>query len=258
MTVGQLLHGARVVAFYALTGLLTLFLTFELFAHLLLPTPVLTQWAAPHHVHALAHAVLTAILVPLVGMGLHPRMRRIVGIQGLLLVVALGLLVSVIAWQGFHPDLDFPTFNFTLYGIVGFILVGLHPDRGQLFKIGKPDALLAVMALLAALPLIPYAVVELAKQQSGADPVHGGAGHFALMASLAVVLPALAGLAALRPQGWRLLVWSAGLAVGALGLGSIAFPSEASSFGLLGAFAAIAWGAAFIWIGSRKAVEHAH
>ncbi len=51
------------------------------------------------------------------------------------------------------------------------------------------------------------------------------------MASLAVAVLALAGLAALRTKGSRLPLWSSGLAAVTLGLGSIAFPSEASSIG---------------------------
>jgi hypothetical protein len=59
---------------------LTLFLTFELFAHLLTPTPVATDWARGHHVHSIADAVLTAILIPAVAVGLHSRTRRTAGL----------------------------------------------------------------------------------------------------------------------------------------------------------------------------------
>ena len=72
--------------------------------------------------------------------------------------------------------------------------------------------------------------------------------------TLGVALACLAGLAALGTEGWRLPLWSAGLAVAALGAASIAFPSEASSFPLVGAILAIAWGATFIWLGNRKAL----
>jgi hypothetical protein len=257
LTVGRILHRARIVAFSGLSGLFTLFLTVELFAHLLLPTPVVTDWAAGHHVHSLAHFVLTAILIPAVGVGLYPRMRRIAGLQGLLLVQVLGLLVSVIAWQGFH-NLMFPVFNFTLYGVIALILAALHPERGRLFTGGAIEPGLAAMAALAFVPLLVYAAGQVAKQLSNAEPAHAVVGHFALMAALAVALPGLAGLAALRTEGWRLPLWSSGLAVGALGLGSIAFPSEASSFGLVGALAAIAWGATFIWLGNRKVVVAVH
>jgi hypothetical protein len=249
--VGQILHRARVGAFYALSGLLTLFLTFELFAHLIAPTPVVTDWPHGHHIHAIAHAVLTAVLIAAIAVGLHPRTRRIAGMQGLLLVTGVGFLVSILAWQGLH-NLAFPVFNFTLYGTVAVIVATLHPERGRLFVRGRLDPGLAVMAVLAFVPMVAFAVVEVSKQLSGADPAHSIVGHFALMGALGVALPALAGLAALHTEGWLLPLWSAGLAVAALGAASIAFPSEASSFGLVGGILAIAWGTTFVWLGNRK------
>ena len=161
----------RVGAFYALSALLTLFLTFELFAHFLAPTPVVTDWAHGHHVHSIAHAVLTAVLIAAVAVGLHPRIRRIAGIQELLLITVVGFLVSVIAWQGIH-NLAFPVFNFTLYGSVAVIVAALHPERGQLFASGRIEPALLVLALLAVLPLIVYAGVELSKQQTNAQPAY--------------------------------------------------------------------------------------
>jgi len=250
---GGVLHRARVVVFYALSALLTVFLTFELFAHFLAPTPVVTNWAGGHHVHSIAHAVLTAILIAAVAVGLHPRTRRIAGLQTLLLVNVLGLFVSVIAWQGFH-NLAFPVFNFTLYGVIAVIVAATHPERGRLFARGDVDPRVLMVAVLAVLPLIVYGAVEVSKQLSNAEPVHAAVGHFALMGALGVVLAGLACLAALRTQGWRLPHWSVGLAVPALGAASIALPSEASSFGLVGGVLAIAWGAIFIWVGNRRGV----
>lgn len=252
---GRLLHALRLTAFYGLSALFTLFLSLELFAHLVLPTPVLTQWAAPHHVHAAAHAVLTAILIPTVGLGLHPRLRSVAALQASLLVVVVGLSASIAAWQGFRPGENFPTFNFTLYGIIAVVLLALHPKRGRLFAFGTPSRTLTAMALIASVPLVSTAVLQIGMQQSDADPVHGGAGHFALMASLAVALTVLAALAALRTEGWRVILWSAGLGVTAIGLVSIAFPSEASSAGVIGGLAALAWGAMFIGLGMRPALE---
>lgn len=245
------MHALRFMAFYGLSLLFTVLLSLELFAHLLLPTPVLTQWAAPHHLHAAAHAVATAILIPAVALGLHSRLRSVAALQSLLLVVAIGLVVSVVAWQGFRPGSTFPTFNFTLYGIVAVLLLSLHPNRDRLFARGRAEPTLVVMALIAAVPLLTIAASEIAMQW-GADPVHSVAGDFALTASLTIALAALAGLAALRTDGWRLPLWSAGIGVPALGLVSIVFPSEASSVGLLGGLAAMAWGIMFIGLGTRR------
>jgi hypothetical protein len=245
------LHTLRLIAFYGLSLLFTVLLSLELFAHLLLPTPVLTQWAAPHHLHAAAHAVATALLIPAVAVGLHPRLRSLAALQSLLLVVIIGLVVSVVAWQGFRPGSNFPTFNFTLYGIVAVLLLSLHPKRDRLFARGRAEPMPVIMALIASVPLLTFAASEIVRQWAG-DPVHSVAGHYALTASLAVALAALAGLAAFRTDGWRLPHWSAGIGVAALGLVSIVFPSEASSFGLFGGLAGMAWGIMFIGLGTRR------
>ena len=199
LTLGLILHRARVVTYYGLSGLLTLFLSFELFAHLLLPTPVLTDWASGHHVHALFHFVLTAVLVGAVGSGLHPRTRRIAGLQGLLMVPALGLLVSIIAWQGLH-SFTFPVFNFALYGSIAVVLAVLHPDRGRLLTAGAFDPELATMAVLALVPLLAYATGQVVQQLSNAQPVHAVPGHFALSGAL-VLFEVGADLAAAHHPG---------------------------------------------------------
>jgi len=183
MTPGRIFHGARVAGFYGLSGLFTVFLTFELFAHLLVATPVVTDWAHGHHVHSLAHFVLTAVLIPAVGLGLHPRTRRIAGLQALLVVQVFGLGVSLIAWRGFH-DLDFPVFNFTLYGVVSLLLALLHPQRGRLFARGAVQPRLLALAGLAFVTLLVYASAEVAKQVSNVEPIHAVVGHFALMGAL--------------------------------------------------------------------------
>jgi hypothetical protein len=245
------LHALRLIAFYSLSLLFTVLLSLELVAHLLLPTPVLTQWAAPHHLHAAAHAVVTALLIPAVVLGLHPRLRSVAALQSLLLVVAIGLVVSVVAWQGYRPGSTFPTFNFTLYGIVAVLLLSLHPKRDHLFARGRAEPTLVIMGLIGAVPLLTFGASEVVMQWA-ADPIHGVAGHYALTASVAIALAALAGLAALRTDGWRLPLWSAGIGVAVLGLVSSAFPSEASSAGLFGGLVATAWGIMFIGLGTRR------
>jgi hypothetical protein len=159
------------------------------------------------------------------------------------------------AWQGF-PTSRFRS-SISWSTVFALTLAALHPERGRLFARGDADPRLLAIALLAVLPLVAYAAIEVSKQLSNAEPVHAAVGHFAMMGALALALLGLAGLAALRTEGWRLPLWSAGLAVATLGTASIAFPSEASSFRLVGAVLAIAWGATFSWLGNGKAVAAA-
>ncbi len=145
------LHLAPVIAFYGLTVLFTLFLSFEFFAHLLLPTPVVTQWAASHRQPA------------------HAAHRGDPGTAARRTTRSPGQSHRL---GGFH-DLTFPVFNSTLYGVVALILVALHPERGRLFARGNVDRRLAAMAVLASVPLIAYAALETGKQRSGVDPYMG-------------------------------------------------------------------------------------
>ena len=245
---GRNLHRARTIAFYTLTAVLTFFTTFEFFAHLPVNTPVATQWTAgSHHIHALAHATLNALLVPAMATQLYPRVRKIAGMQQFLVVAFFGLAVSLVAKRGF-ANLDFPVFNFTLYSVMGLIIATLHPSRGDLLRFRQPSARAGGIALLAIVPLAAYGATEAGKQMSGFDPAHALVGHWALMAGLASSLIGVIGLTALRTEGWRLPLWSAGLAMVALGIGSVAMHSEPSSFGLMGGTAAVLWGAASIAI----------
>lgn len=53
-------------------------------------------------------------------------------------------------------------------------------------------------------------------------------------------------LASLRPDGWRLTAWVAGLLLAVLGVASLVYPDVDSSLGLVWALAAIAWGVGFV------------
>ncbi|MBA3344700.1 MAG: hypothetical protein H0T44_05275 [Gemmatimonadales bacterium] len=53
-------------------------------------------------------------------------------------------------------------------------------------------------------------------------------------------------LASLRPDGWRLTAWVAGLLPALLGLASLAFPYATSSLGPVWALTAVAWGGGFV------------
>jgi len=66
------------------------------------------------------------------------------------------------------------------------------------------------------------------------------------MASLTVVIVLLALLGATRPRGWRVPVWSVGIAALLFGTSSAALPHMASSVGLFwGALAAL-WAISYV------------
>jgi hypothetical protein len=53
-------------------------------------------------------------------------------------------------------------------------------------------------------------------------------------------------LASLRPDGWWLPAWVAGLLPVLLGVASVIYPDASSSLGVVWAVAAITWGVAFV------------
>ena len=73
-------------------------------------------------------------------------------------------------------------------------------------------------------------------------------GHWSAMGAFNLVIAGLALVAALRPPGWRLPAWSAGLSALLFGAASIANPGDASALNVYWSVLAIAWGVGFIVI----------
>jgi len=80
-------------------------------------------------------------------------------------------------------------------------------------------------------------------------------GHWSAMGAFGLIILGLAGVAALRPPGWRIPAWSAGLSSILYGSASFANPGDASSATSLWALLAIAWGVAFILAAERERRE---
>src|SRR5262245_2468095 len=76
-------------------------------------------------------------------------------------------------------------------------------------------------------------------------------GHYGFMAGFCFTVVGVGLLASLRPDGWRLAAWVAGLLPALLGLASLAYPDNSSSLGPARALGAISWGAAFVAAAER-------
>ncbi len=98
---------------------------------------------------------------------------------------------------------------------------------------------------IAAVPLLAFAATDIALQGAITDE-HSALGHYGFMAALSFTVIGVGLLASLRPVGWRLTAWVAGLLPAFLGLASVIYPDNSSSLGLVWAVAAIAWGALFV------------
>lgn len=194
---------------------------------------------AVHRVHDLGWGALAGLIVTF-GLVAQFRPERAVAPFQAVLGALTGILLATLlsgAW-GFVA----------LPLVLGGILIALHPQRGKVLGAGpRIDASLAVIAVVAAFPLVAYALDQAAIQR-GCPPVdaHCEEFHWASMAALGFGLP-LAGLAAAAGgPGRRLAAWLTGLAAVVLGLSSALFPELPSSVGRAWGAVAIAGGALFV------------
>ena len=128
------------------------------------------------------------------------------------------------------------------------VATALHPAGSRLlsaFRASRVSWPLLALALGAAVPLVGFAAANIGLQ-SGAGDEHAAAGHYGFMAAFAFTVIAIGVLASLRPDGWRLTAWIAGLLSVLLGAASLIYPDASSSLAPLWAVAAIGWGAAYV------------
>jgi hypothetical protein len=209
---------ARRVSYYVIGTLFALIIALDFVSHAF-------DFASPHLMHTLIHEVTSAIILATIVTQLFAPRRFVAGAQTL-------LAVFVLAWL-----MDALTLRFSGLGMImlgGVVLAVLHPVRGEIFALrsGVNVPLLA-LALMGALAFLPYALTQAAYQRSDVAPVHAELGHREWAATIALLHPLLAAIAALRVRGSLLPAWLAGLGLMIFGTGSIVLPGEASSLGVL-------------------------
>jgi hypothetical protein len=200
-----------------------------------------------HKFHELAFGVLEGVLI--VGglvASLRAPERKIAALQQVLL--ALAALIVAMALTG-----EFDPFTIMIAAVAAGLLA-LHPARTQLLRAGggiSPG--LALVAALSGVPLLTYALNQASKQRLGSTDPHAALDHWAGMAAAAIAVLLVGLLAALKTRGFRIPAWSAGAAAVVLGLASILFPAQASTFGRLWGALAIVGGVLFISLAEREA-----
>ena len=134
-----------------------------------------------------------------------------------------------------------------LVAVGAVIAVLLHPAEREFFSsfsVSRINPVMLGLVGIAAVPLIAFAANNIDLQRTVTDD-HAGMGHYGFMAAFSFTVIGVGLLASLRPDGWRLTAWVAGLLPALLGLASVMYPVS-SSLSLPWALAAIAWGAAFV------------
>lgn len=197
-----------------------------------------------HRVHDLTFGFLfTTSVVGIVAQLRRPS-RNIAGmVMALIPWVAL-LLSAVLSADVFRVIMINPSWSFAGIPVVVALL---HPAGRRFFRsfsFSRVNWVMLALLAVAAVPLLLFASTNVRLQTTVTD-LHAASGHYGFMAAFGFTVVGVGLLASLRPDGWRLTAWVAGLLPAVLGLASLLYPVS-SSLSLSWTVAAIAWGVVFI------------
>jgi hypothetical protein len=202
---------------------------------------------AHHRTHDLTFGLL---FVPAV-VGILAQLRRpsknIAG-QLMALVPSAGLLLTLLVTLVLANNGNVLQPPWVTVMAAALIATVLHPagrDFFCSFRMERTNWLMLALVIMGAVPLLVFASTNLGLQGTAADD-HAGLGHYGFMAAFSFTVIGVGLLASLRPDGWRLPAWVAGLLPVLLGLASVVYRDATSSLSLVRALAAIAWGAVFV------------
>jgi hypothetical protein len=135
-----------------------------------------------------------------------------------------------------------------ILGALTLLATLLHPTGRDLFSsfsVSRVNRVMLALVIIATVPLLAFASIKVGLQRTATND-HAALGHYGFMAAFSFTVIGAGLLASLRPDGWRLTAWVAGLLPALLGLASLVYPNVDSSLGLVWALAAMAWGVVFV------------
>lgn len=200
-----------------------------------------------HRVHDLTAGFL---FIPAV-IGMLAQLRRparnvagqvmsIIPVAGLVLTMMLTVVLTSNTY-GLQPP-------WIMVGAAALIATILHPawrDFFRSFSVAQVNRVMLGLVIVAAVPLLAFALTNIRRQGTVNDD-HAALGHYGFMAAFAFTVIGVGLLASLRPDGWRVTAWVAGLLPALLGVAALVYPDVSSSLGPAWALAAIAWGFGFV------------
>lgn len=133
-------------------------------------------------------------------------------------------------------------------GPIAAVTALLHPTGRSLFRsfrLSGVNWMMVALVGIATVPFLRFASTSIRLQGTGPDE-HFVQGHHGFMAAFAFTVIGVGLLASVRPDGWRLTAWVAGILPALLGLTSLVYQDASFSLDSGWALAAIAWGAVFI------------
>lgn len=213
-----------------------------------------------HRLHDLSFALLYGTA----SVGLLTQLRRPVrNVAGLIMALlpwfALGLVFLLSEYWVPRGTL-FQMYATAVFGGFTLSAVLLHPRGRNLlrsFGAAQVDRAMVAMVLVAAVPVLSLASLNVDRQRTvDSANIHWQIGHYGFMAAVSFTMVGLGLLASLRPVGWRVAAWAAGILPGLLGLASLIYPDADSRFSTPWALTAMFWGLAFIAVAERARITN--
>lgn len=205
-------------------------------------------------IHALHNAIVASLLLvlsapPAMGVARAPdRSIRVLVILG---AVAIASLITMAL--SLTPD------PFTLpFAVLVGVLWALVPSRAGAVPAGRPSPIMLAMVALAVVPLVIYALGQAELQRTDDSSEHAAFFHWVETSFYAIAILLLGLLAALRPGGFPMAGWMAGLALAILGGASLLLGQHASAIEAPWSWAALLGGFAFVAVGEWAARRGRH
>ncbi|MDQ3639945.1 MAG: hypothetical protein M3450_00395 [Actinomycetota bacterium] len=198
-----------------------------------------------HRVHDLTYGSLIATGVVGVLAQLRRPSKNVAGMV-MALIPFVGLVLAAVLSDEFEMVVRRTPFR--LVAAVTAVAALVHPAGRRFFRSFRVSRINWVMLALvgvAAVPLLSFASTNIQLQGTVRDD-HYFQGHYAFMAAFGFTVIGVGLLATLRPDGWRLTAWVAGVLPALVGASSLLYPDASSSLDLGWALAAIAWGVVFV------------
>lgn len=142
-------------------------------------------------------------------------------------------------------SLTLDPFTLPFVALVG-VLWALRPKEERSPRADRPSPVILTLVLLAAAPLLGYALGQAELQRIDGATEHAALFHWVETSFFAVAVLLVGLLVALRPAASRLSAWSAGLALAVLGAASLLYPGRASALDTPWAWAALAGSLLFL------------
>ncbi len=173
----------------------------------------MAHFTEPHHrVHDLTFGF---IFVPAV-VGMLAQLRRpsknVAG-QLMALIPWVGLVLTLLLTFVLRNNTKVLTLAWIAPAAVTLISAVLHPTGRDLFRsfsVSRVNWVLLALVIVAAVPLLGFAFTNIGLQRTVPDD-HAVMGHYGFMAAFSFTAIGVGLLASLRPVGWRVAAWVAGL-----------------------------------------------